>query len=119
MGVLPLGRGDGRDGEHVVHGAGTVALRVERDVGEAAGAERRGDLVEHGDGERAGKVLAGDLDAGEFAVVADADLGKAEGVHRVFGAFYLTQIFGGYSAAVLDARGEAGAGGLVGEGEAR
>ncbi len=71
-----------------------------------------------GERERAGQVVAGDFDAGEVAVVADADLGEAEGVEGVFGLLDLGEIFAGDGAAVLDARGEAGAGGLVPELEA-
>ena len=51
-------------------------------------------------------------------MVADADLRKAEGVESVFGLLDLREIFACDGAAVLDARGEAGAGGLVGEAEA-
>jgi hypothetical protein len=51
-------------------------------------------------------------------VVADADLMEAERVEGVFGALDLAEIFDGDWAAVLDARGEACAGGLVCEGEA-
>ena len=50
-------------------------------------------------------------------MVADADLGEAEGVEGGFGLLDLREIFAGDGAAVLDARGEAGGGGLVGEGE--
>ena len=51
-------------------------------------------------------------------MVADADLREAERVEGVFGLLDLGEVFAGDGAAVLDARGEAGAGGLVGEGEA-
>ena len=67
--------------------------------------------------EGAGEVFAGDFDAGEVAVVTDADLGEAEGVEGGFGLFDLGEVFAGDGAAVLDAGGEAGAGGLVPEGE--
>ena len=39
--------------------------------------------------ERARQVLARNFDAGEFAMVAHADLRKAERVQRVFGALHL------------------------------
>jgi len=48
-------------------------------------------------------------------VVADADLREAEGVERGFGLLDLREIFAGDGSALLDARGEAGGGGLVGE----
>ena len=51
-------------------------------------------------------------------MVADADLLEAEGVKSSFGLFDLGEVFAGDGAAVLDAGGEAGAGGLVPEGEA-
>ena len=51
-------------------------------------------------------------------MVADADLLEAESVEGGFGLLDLGEIFAGDGAAVLDARGEAGGGGLVGEGEA-
>ena len=65
-----------------------------------------------------GRSCAGDFDAGQFAVVADADLREAERVESIFGAFDLAQVLSGYCPAVFDARGEAGAGRLVGDGEA-
>ncbi len=68
--------------------------------------------------EGSGEVSAGDLDAGEVAVVADADLPEAECVEGGFGLLDLREAFGGDGEAVGDAGGEAGTGGLVGEGKA-
>ena len=116
---VSLGGGDGGHGEDVIHGAGTVALGVECDVGEAERAQGFGDAVEHFKRESAGQVGSGDFDAGQFAMVTHADLGEAEGVEGFFGALDLTEIVGSYGTAVFDARGEAGAGGLVCYGEAR
>ena len=117
LSIVAGGWGDGGGGEDFVHGAGAVALGVEGDVEEAEGAEGGGDAVEGFDGEGAGEFGAGDFDAGEVAVVADADLLEAEGVEGGFGLLDLAEIFAGDGAAVLDAGGEAGAGGLVPEGE--
>jgi len=86
MRVLSAGcGGDGGGGEDVVHGARAVALGVEGDVEEAEGFEGGGDAVEGREGKGAGEVGSGDLDAGEVAVVADADLGEAEGVESLLG----------------------------------
>ncbi len=94
--------------EDIVHTAGAVALRIERDIEEAEGLERGGDPVESFDGEGAGEFGAGDLDAGEVSVVANADLAEAEGVKRLFGLLDLGEVFASDGTAVLDARGEAG-----------
>ncbi len=94
-------------------------MGVERDVLEAEHLERGGDAVEDVEVKSARQVGAGDLDAGEVAVVPDADLGEAESMEVVFGAFDLGKGLGGDGTAVLDARGKAGAGGFVGEYEAR
>ena len=51
-------------------------------------------------------------------MVADTDAGEAQGVEGVFGLLDLAEIFAGDGAAVLDAGGEAGAGGFVPELEA-
>jgi hypothetical protein len=45
--------------------------------------------------------------------MADADLLEAEGVEGLFGLFDLREVFAGDGTAILDARGEAGGGGLV------
>ena len=50
-------------------------------------------------------------------MVADAHLREAEGVEGIFCLLDLGEIFAGYGATVLDAGGEAGAGGFVPEGE--
>ncbi len=71
-------------------------------------------MVEEVEVEGAGEVGAGNFYAGEVAVVADANLGEAEAVKDVFSALYLGEVFGGDGTAVLDAGGEAGAGGFVG-----
>src|SRR6266851_10229295 len=105
---LASGGGDGGGGEDVVHAAGAVAFGVESDVKEAEGLDGGGDLFEDGEREGAGEILAGDFDAGEIAVVADADLGEAESVKGGFGVLDLREIFAGDGAAVLDARGQAG-----------
>src|ERR1700742_2636685 len=97
--------------QDVVHRAGAVALGVERDVEEAERLERGGDLVEGLDRERAGQLGPGDLDAGEVAVVTDADLAEAERVQGLLGALHLAEVLAGDRAAVLDAAGEAGPGG--------
>ena len=119
--ILPVGSasggGDGRGGEDVVHAAGAVAFGVESDVEEAQRLDGGGNFFEDGESEGAGEVLAGDFDSSEVAVVPDADLGKAESVKGRFGLLDLREIFAGDRAAVLDARGEAGGGGFVGEGE--
>src|SRR5665213_163551 len=91
------------DGQDVIHRAGAVALGVEGDVGEAERAQRGGDLVKGFDGQGMGEIGAGDLDAGEVAMMADADLKEAEGVQGVFGAFNLAEVFRRYSSAVFDA----------------
>lgn len=93
-------------------------MRVEGDVLEAEWAEGGGDAVEDVERKGASEVGAGDLYAGKVAVVADADLGKAEAVENGFGAFDLRKIGGGDGTAVLDAGGEAGTGRLFCEGEA-
>ena len=74
------------DGQDVIHGAGAIALGVEGDVEEAERAERGGDAVEGFDGQGMRGIGAVDLDAGEVAVMAHADLGEAEGVQCCFGA---------------------------------
>ncbi|MCU1224362.1 MAG: hypothetical protein JWQ42_2455 [Edaphobacter sp.] len=102
------GGSDGGGGEDVVHAAGAVALRVQGDVEEAEGAEGGGDAVEGFERERVREFGAGDLDAGEVAVVADTDLMEAEGVEGSFGLLDLGEVFAGDGAAVLDAGGEAG-----------
>lgn len=107
--------GDGGGWENFVHAAGAVALGVEGDVKEAEGAHGGSDLVEGFEIEGAGEFGAGDFYAGQVSVVADADLMEAEGVEGFFGLLDLSEIFAGYGAAVFDAGGEAGAGGLVPE----
>ena len=104
-------------GQYVVHAAGAVALGVKGDVEEAQGLESGGDAVEGFDGEGLRQFGAGDLDAGQLAVVADANLMEAEGAEGFFCLLDLGEVFAGDGAAVLDARGEAGGGGLVPEGE--
>src|SRR5665213_3734562 len=59
-------RGNGCDGQHVVHGAAAVALGIQRDVSEAERTERGGDAVEHVEGEGTREVGASDLDTGEL-----------------------------------------------------
>ena len=112
---LAGGGSDGGGGEDVVHAAGAVAFGVEGDVEEAQRLDGGSDFFEDGESEGAGEVVAGDFDSGEVAVVPDADLGEAECVKGRFGLLDLGEIFAGDRAAVLDARGEAGRGGLVGE----
>src|ERR1700744_321244 len=90
--LFELGGGDGGDGQHIVHGARAIALRVEGDVEEAQGAQSGGDAVKGFERESAGKVGAGDLDAGEVAMVTDANLGKAEGVESLFGLLDLAEV---------------------------
>src|SRR3984957_19048454 len=105
--TLAGGGGDGGGGEDVVHAAGAVAFGVEGDVEEAERLDCGGDLFEDGESEGSGEIFAGDFDASEVAVVADADLGEAEGVEGGFGLFDLREILAGDGAAVLDAGGEA------------
>ena len=69
---------DGGGGEDFVHAAGAVALGVEGDVEEAERFEGCGDAVESVEREGAGEIFADYLDAGEIAVVADADAMEAE-----------------------------------------
>ena len=113
---MQVGRGD--PGEDLVHGSGAVALGVEGDVQEAEGFEGLRDLVEGFEVEDPVEVFAGYFDAGEVAVVADADLREAEAVECLFGLLDLGEVFAGNWASVLDAGGEAGTGGFIGEGEA-
>ena len=77
---LTGGASDGGRGEDIVHAAGSVAFGVESDVVEAERLDGGGDFFEDGDGEGSGEVFAGDFDAGEVAMVANANLGEAEGM---------------------------------------
>src|SRR6185312_16888315 len=104
---------DGMNGQHVVHGAGAVALRVQRNVSEAEGPKGGGDAVKGVEGKSPGQVWASDLDPCQVAMVSHTDLREAERVQRLFGALYLAEVFGSHGAAVFDARGEACAGRLV------
>src|ERR1039458_4597795 len=111
-----MSRGDGGHWEHVVHRAGTIALGVDRYEDKAERLQRLGDAIEHGEGQRAGKVVPRDLDPGQLAVVANANVEEAEGVQGFFGALNLAEVLGGDGPAVFDTRGEACAGGFVGQG---
>ena len=109
------GGGDSGGWKDIVHAAGAVALGIEGYVEEAEGAEGGGDSIEGFERQGAGKLFAGDFNTGKFAVVAHTNLLKAKGMEGFFGLFDLREIFAGNRAAVLDARGETGGGGLVPE----
>ena len=111
--ILPLPVEDSVEGQHFVHGAGAVAIAVDSSVLEAGGADGGADALERLAVEGGIHLFRGELDAGDAAVVADAEAAKAEGGERVFGAFDLFKHLGGDAAAVFDARGEACGGGLV------
>ena len=78
------GWSDGGGGKDIVHAARSVAFGVDGDIEEAERLDGRGDLFQHGEREGAGEIFAGDLDAGEVAVVAYADLGEAKDVESGF-----------------------------------
>ena len=71
-----------------------VSRGVQGDVEEAEGLEGGGDLVEGSEGQGARKIFAGDLDAGQGVVVANADLHKPHGMSQILGLFDLGQALG-------------------------
>jgi len=84
-------------------------------VEETEGLDGSSDGFEDGQSESTRKVVARDLDSGQIAVVANADLRKTECVKSFFGLLDLSEIVARNGAAVLDAGGETGAGGFVPE----
>ena len=60
-----------------------------------------------------GKFVLGDLEADDLSMMAHAELAKAERTQSILALLDCRQGFAGDRAAVFDARGEAGRGGLV------
>src|SRR6187402_1869914 len=114
-----LGGGDGGGWKEVVHRARAVSVRVDRYEPKACGMDGGRDRLDRFDVEGAGKVFNGDLDAGEVVVCANANLVESEFVEGFLALLDLGEGFAGDSLAVLDARGEAGGGGLVPEAKVR
>lgn len=107
--------------EHVgrqnsVQGSGAEACAIDGDVLKSGAAQLGGDGVHHFQGEGALQLGAGDLDTGEFAVVADAELAKAKLPQALFGALDLFENFAGDRPSVFHAGGETGRGGTIPEG---
>jgi hypothetical protein len=117
MALLFHGSADGgrreEIGEGLIHGAGTVAFGVDGDIEEAKRTQGLGDAIEGVKIEDARKLGSRDFDAGEAAVVTDADLVEAKGMEGGFGLLDLGEIFAGDGSAVLDAGCKAGRGGFV------
>ena len=82
------------------------------------GFEDAGEFGGHLRGERAGQFLAGDLDANNISVMADADLAEAESVQSIFALLDHAEGFARDLASVLDARRQAGGSGLVPDAQA-
>src|SRR5262252_9091466 len=76
--------GQVRDWKQCVHRAGPEALEVECDVAKAERVQLAADVIKQIQRERARQLIAGEFDAGEFAVMADAQLGESECVQRGF-----------------------------------
>ena len=99
--------------QHFVHGAGAIAVAVDGGVLEAGGADGGADALKHFAIEGGIHLLRRELDTGDCAVMAHAEAAQAEGGECVLRALDLLQNFRRDAAAVLDAGGEAGGGGLV------
>src|SRR5579859_496339 len=67
-----------------IHGAGAETLRIERDVGKAQGLEDAIDLLQHLHVEGASQFVFSDLNAGNFAMVPDPHLAKAQAAQLIF-----------------------------------
>src|SRR6476646_7658711 len=95
----------GEDGEweHLVHGAGAVAVAVDGGVLEARGADRGTDAAEHLAIESGVHFLGRELDAGHAAVMADAEAAQAESGECILSALDLFENFRGDAASVFDA----------------
>ncbi len=109
---MPLRCEDG-ERQHFVHGAGAVAVAIDGGVLEARGADGGADALEHLAVEGGVHLFWRELDAGDGAMMTHAEAAQAERGECVLGALDLLQHLRGDAAAVLDARGEAGGGGLV------
>src|SRR3974390_3308021 len=104
--------------QYGVHRAGPEAFQVESDVREAQRLENTGKLSRHVWTERARQFLAGDLDAHDVAVVAHPELPETPSAQSFFALLDHLQRFGSDRATVLDARRQAGRGGLVPDAQA-
>src|SRR5258708_8322692 len=102
-------------GEQGVHGSGAEAFEVEGYELESQGFENPGELGSHFQPEGAGQLVAGDFDADDFTVMADAKLAEAEPAEGVFALFDCGEGLCGDGTAVFDAGREAGGGGPVPE----
>ena len=97
-----LSREDGKR-QHLVHGAGAVAVAVDGGVLEARGADGGTDAAEHLAVESGVHFLGRELDAGDAAVMANAEAAQAEGGECILSALDLFENFRGDAASVLDA----------------
>src|SRR4029450_12244464 len=97
----------------LVETARPEAAKVERHVDEAKLAEPLDDRLRSPVLPEARHLLAGDLQAGDFPVVADAELPEAERADGGLGPVDLAELLGGDGRAVREARGQAGHGRLV------
>jgi hypothetical protein len=105
-------------GQQRVHRSGAEAFQIEGDELEAECFEDRRELRRDCGIQSAIELLAGDLNADDVAVMADAKLAEAEGANGVLAALYYVECFARYRAAVFDARREASGSGLVPDAEA-
>ena len=101
----PLGTAPGKHfyGKNRIHGTGAKAGAIERDVFEAGLLESRGDCIKHIHCEGAGQLSACEFDAGQLAVMANAQFAKAKLTQALFSLFNLAENFAGDGAAILDA----------------
>jgi hypothetical protein len=107
------------NGENRIHAAGAISLGIEGDVEKAEWTQCRRDAVESFKRKSAWQFLARDLDAGEIAVMANANLPEAKIMESFLGLFNLGEIFWGNGTAVLDARCKTGRSRFVPELESR
>ena len=90
-------------GQERVHRSGAEALQVERDELEAESFEDGGELRRDGGVQSTVQFLAGDLDADDVAVMAYAELAKAERANGIFATFDYVERLARHGAAIFDA----------------
>jgi hypothetical protein len=100
-------------GQQLIHRAGAEAFQVESDELESQCFKEGGEFAGHFGGQGAGKFVASNFNADDFAMMAYAELAEAKGAQRFFAALDDAQRLGGDLASIFEARGKTGRGGLV------